>query len=92
MLKGAHKGLGPLTNSISGEIAKPENRTGLAEGFVLIRTPREIEVTAVYRSTSHSSGFGGGVGSGIDVEVVQVRPHRIGLPIATNTGEQALSQ
>ena len=60
--------------------AKPD-RLGrankLTDGFVTVSTPREIEVTGVYRSTINSTGFGGGIGSGIDTEVVQIRPHRV---------------
>jgi hypothetical protein len=75
-----HRCLGVLADDLAAQADSNEDgekdgkANTLVDGFVSIQAPREIEVTAVYRATSNSTGFGGGVGSGIDVEVVQVRP------------------
>lgn len=83
-----HRCLGVLAHDLAaqtdsdGDAKKGGKANRLVDGFVSIQALREIEVTAVYRASSSSAGFGGGVGSGIDVEVVQVRPHRVGAPTA----------
>ena len=83
-----HRCLGVLADDLAAQAdsdkdaEKDGKANRLVDGFVSVQAPREIEVTAVYRATSSSTGFGGGVGSGIDVEVVQVRPHRVGTPAA----------
>ena len=51
----------------------------IADGFVVVETPRLLEVTGVYRATSHNKTVAGGAGSGISIEVVQVRPHRVNV-------------
>ena len=51
----------------------------IADGFVVVETPGQLEVTGVYRAKSHNKTVAGGVGSGISIEVVQVRPHRVNV-------------
>ena len=70
--------LEPLSDSSDVNRKKGVGRDKVLDGFLTLESPSRVEVTAVYRSTANSAGFGGGVGAGIDVEVVQVRPHRIG--------------
>ena len=43
----------------------------LLDGFVEIKTSRELEVTAVYRTNNHPYGGGN------DIDVEQIRPHRL---------------
>ncbi len=66
-----------LVDEIGDETDVNDRKPKITTGFVEIDAPRNIEVTATYRARTNSATISGGSGSGIDVEVVQVRPHRM---------------
>ncbi|MBI4339111.1 MAG: hypothetical protein HY680_04065 [Chloroflexi bacterium] len=57
----------------------PPPDTAIHEGFVVVESPVELEVTAVYRATINKKTTGGDVGAGISVDVVQIQPHPLEL-------------
>ena len=69
--------LGLSDQATDADLKRDRKRPSVVDGFVAIETRRELEVTAVYRAKTHNKTVSGGVGSGVSIDVEQIRPHRI---------------